>query len=246
MRIALLADVHANLEALTACLADAAARSAERYVFLGDIVGYGADPVACVTRVREAVALGAIVVRGNHDEAVGASNFKLNMDAGTAIEWTRSRLSAEQRAWLAGLPLSVSESDCLYVHASAKDAVTFPYVQSLADALASLGATTAALTFAGHVHVPALYNVAVTGKVACFIPQSNVAIPLSSRRRWLAILGAVGQPRDGDPSAAYCMFDTEAREITYVRVAYDVEAAAAKIRAAGLPESLWKRLAAGQ
>lgn len=246
MRMALLSDIHGNLEALTACLADAEARSAERLVFLGDIVGYGADPVACLDRVREAAAGGALVVRGNHDEAVGVSSFKLNDAAQISVEWTRSRLSAEQRAYLASVPLSIVEDERLYVHASARDAAAFPYVESLADAHASLDATTAAITFAGHVHVPALYNLAVTGKISKFVPANDAAIPLSARRRWLAILGAVGQPRDGNPSAAYCLYDTAAREISFIRVPYDVDTAAAKIRAAGLPDSLWKRLAGGR
>ena len=245
MRIALLSDIHANLEALTACMADAVARNATRYVFLGDIVGYGADPVACVEIVRAAAERGALVVRGNHDEAVATSSFKLNESAQIAIEWTQTQLRADHIRYLAGLPLMVAEGSCLYVHASAANPAKFPYVQSLGDAHASLLATTASMTFAGHVHVPALYNLAVTGKTAGFIPLTDVAIPMSSRRRWLAILGAVGQPRDGNPSAGYGLFDTATAEITFARVPYDVEKAAAKIRAAGLPENLWKRLASG-
>jgi diadenosine tetraphosphatase ApaH/serine/threonine PP2A family protein phosphatase len=245
MRIALFADIHANLEALSACLADAGRRGADRHVFLGDIVGYGADPVACVTRVREAAERGAIVVRGNHDEAVVASGFKLNPIARLAVDWTRTVLPDDMRNYLSGLPLTVVENDRLYVHASAVDPGQFPYVHGLAEAHASLTATTHRITFAGHVHAPALYNVAVTGKVAGFIPLSNVAVPLSERRRWLAVLGAVGQPRDRNPAAAYGLFDTSTAEITYVRVPYDCEAAAAKIRAAGLPENLWKRLLTG-
>ena len=126
---------------------------------------------------------GAIVVRGNHDEAVGTTAFKLNQDAHTSIAWTRTQLSAEQRTYLAGLPLSVADSDCLYVHASASKPATFPYVHGLAEAHASLAATKAAITFAGHVHTPALYNLSMTGKTGGFIPQSHVAIPLSSRSR---------------------------------------------------------------
>ncbi len=246
MRIALLSDIHGNLEALTACMADASARGTDRYVFLGDIVGYGADPIACVERVRAAAARGAVVVRGNHDEAVINSRFRLNGAAEVAIQWTRSVLSADDRAYLATLPLSVLEEERLYVHASAAEPARFPYVHGLAEAMASLSATTAALTFAGHVHVPALYNQAATGKTTGFIPHDNVAVPMSARRRWLAILGAVGQPRDGNAAAAYCVLDTASQELTYVRVPYDVDKAAAKIRAAGLPQSLSKRLGIGR
>jgi diadenosine tetraphosphatase ApaH/serine/threonine PP2A family protein phosphatase len=249
MRIALLSDIHGNLEALMACLADANARKADRYVFLGDIVGYGADPVACLDHVREVALRGAIVVRGNHDEAVVKTDFRLNRSAQLAVDWTRSRLSADQSQYLASLPLTAMdaaiEGGCLYVHASAAMPARFPYVQTVENAQASFAATTAAITFAGHVHVPALYHQSATGKSAGFTPVSNVATPLSLRRRWLAILGAVGQPRDGNPAAAYAMFDTATSEITNVRVAYDIDRAAAKIRSAGLPDSLWKRLSDG-
>jgi diadenosine tetraphosphatase ApaH/serine/threonine PP2A family protein phosphatase len=249
MRIALLSDIHGNLEALTACLADASARKADRYVFLGDIVGYGADPIACLDHVRDAAARGAIVVRGNHDEAVVSTDFRLNQSARLAVDWTRARLSADHIRYLAGLPLTATdaaiEGGGLYVHASAATPARFPYVQRVEDAQASFAATPAAITVAGHVHVPALYHQTVTGTCAGFTPISNVATPLSSRRRWLAILGAVGQPRDGIPAAAYAVFDTATTAITYARVAYDIERAAAKIRSAGLPDSLWKRLSFG-
>ena len=96
------------------------------------------------------------------------------------------------------------------------------------------------------MHDPALYHIAVTGKVMGFIPIAGTPIPLSSQRRWLAVMGSVGQPRDGNPAAAYAILDTQRNEITFVRVPYDIERAAAKIRAAGLPETLWKRLSVGR
>ena len=251
MRIAFLADIHANLEALTACLDDARARKADQIVFLGDVVGYGADPAACIDAVRAACAKGALAVRGNHDEAVvGATRFRLNEVAGAAVRWTRSVLGAEDKQFLADLAMTIDDGDRLYVHASARNSTAYPYIHDLLEASASLTATKAQTTFVGHVHDPALYHIAVTGKVMRFIPVAETPIPLSLQRRWLAVMGAVGQPRDGNPAAAYAILDTgldtATSEITYLRVPYDVDRAAGKIRAAGLPDILWKRLSMGR
>lgn len=246
MRIAFLADIHANLEALTACLADVAKQNIDRIVFLGDVVGYGADPKACLDLVREKCATGAVVVRGNHDEAMGETTFRASDTAAKALEWTRSRLSAEDRNWVAHLPMEINEGNLLFVHASAARPAAFAYVHGLRDAGESLTATKAFITFVGHVHEPALYHISATGKVMGFIPIVNTGIPLSPQRRWLAVMGAVGQPRDGNPAAAYGILDTKSNEIFYNRVPYDIEGAAAKIRAAGLPDILWQRLSAGR
>ncbi|HRK18063.1 MAG TPA: metallophosphoesterase family protein [Hyphomicrobiaceae bacterium] len=246
MRIAFLADIHANLEAFEACLADISRRSVDRYVFLGDIVGYGADPGRCVDIVREYCEHGAIALMGNHDEAAsGASRFSLNSVAGAALDWTRGVLTPDQSAFLATLPMKVVDERSLYVHASAADSHQFPYIHSLREAGESLQATSQALTVVGHVHEPALYHISATGKVMGFIPIAGTPIPLSSQRRWLAVMGAVGQPRDRNPAAAYGIFDTGTTEVTYVRVPYDIEKTQRKIRAAGLPDILWKRLASG-
>jgi diadenosine tetraphosphatase ApaH/serine/threonine PP2A family protein phosphatase len=246
MRIAFLADIHANLEALQACLADARGRAIDRYLYLGDIVGYGADPGACVDIVMAACGQGGGALMGNHDQAVIKSEFKLNASAQAAITWTQSQLNPTQKTFLSELPLTINDGERLYVHASAQSPAAFHYIQSLREASDSLIATPAKLTVCGHVHDPALYHIAVTGKVMGFIPISGTPIPLSSQRRWLAVMGSVGQPRDGNPAAAYGILDTTAGEVTYVRVPYDIDGAAAKIRAAGLPENLWKRLSAGR
>ena len=247
MRIAFLADIHANLEALKACLADIERQKVDKLVFLGDIVGYGADPGPCVDAVRAYCEKGAVALIGNHDEAAsGDTQFKMSSVAGAAISWTRAALSAEQIAFLKALPLKITDEKRLYVHASAADSAAFPYIHSLREAGESLQATPAVLTVVGHVHDPALYHISATGKVMGFIPIAFTPIPLSSQRRWLAVMGAVGQPRDGNPAATYGIFDTAVQEITFVRVPYDVETAQGKIRAAGLPDMLWKRLAAGR
>lgn len=247
VRIALLSDIHANLEALEACLEHAAevARAA-RLVFLGDLVGYGADPGAVVERVRSLVeGQGALCVMGNHDEAAvrGPANF--TADAGAAIRWTAGQLSGEQKAFLAALPMEVQEEDRLYLHADAANPAAWIYVLSADDARRSLEATRSRLTFCGHTHVPALFGLTATGKLAGHRPPANTAMPLLPPRQWLAVIGAVGQPRDGSPAACYGLLDTDASELSWMRVPYDVAEAARKIRAAGLPDRLAARLAIG-
>ncbi len=246
MRIAFLADIHANLEALRACLAHAGEQGVDRWAYLGDIVGYGADPAACLDIVREACEKGAIALKGNHDEAVNVTRFRLNDAALAAIQWTQSVLSTDDKVFLDRLPMSITEGSRLYVHASASKPDSWPYIVGLDQAVDSLRATEAHLTVCGHVHTPALYNLAVTGKIMSHVPVSGTAIPLLSQRRWLAVMGAVGQPRDGNPAAAYGILDTHNNTLTYLRVPYDIDAAAAKIRKAGLPEVLWRRLSLGR
>jgi diadenosine tetraphosphatase ApaH/serine/threonine PP2A family protein phosphatase len=246
MLIALFSDIHANREALTACLAHAKASGAEHLVFLGDLVGYSADPVWVVETVAELCAKGAVCVLGNHDAAVLKPDTHMNMTAATAINWTRGELQSAHKDFLAGLELSLREDDRLYVHASPKNPASWPYVASAEDAAIALSATTARIAFCGHLHQQALFGVTATGKLASFNPKTASPVPLLKPRRWLVRLGAVGQPRDHDPSAAYCLFDTQTSEVRFIRVPYDVESAMAKIRAAGLPENLALRLAEGR
>jgi predicted phosphodiesterase len=218
MLIALLADIHGNREALTACLADAQRAGADRYVFLGDLVGYGADPAWVVDRAAEMVAAGAVAVLGNHDAAVFNPSETMN---------------------------TVDESGRLFVHASASAPDTWIYVLGPREAFQSFRATHHRLTFCGHTHFPALFNESIRTLPQHHVPADGKPIPLLGQRRWLAVLGAVGQPRDNNPAACYGLFDDERSRLTYVRVPYDVELAARKIRRAGLPESLASRLTMG-
>ncbi len=246
MRLALFADIHANRQAFAACLDAARANGAERFICLGDYVGYGADPEWTVETVMGLVEQGALAVRGNHDTALGSSAESMNAEAQAAIEWTRGRLSAPERKFLSELPLTRQEDDRLYVHSDASQPAKWRYIRSTADAGRSLIATDAHITFCGHIHRPALYSMSVTGKMTSFVPISGVKVQLLSGRRWLAVLGSVGQPRDGEAAACFAMFDTVCRELTYCRVPYDVDAAAARIRENGLPPSLADRLFVGR
>jgi diadenosine tetraphosphatase ApaH/serine/threonine PP2A family protein phosphatase len=244
--LALFADVHANRQAFAACLDAARTRGAERFILLGDFVGYGADPEWSVDTVMRLVDEGAIAVRGNHDNAIGAPSETMNEVAQAAIDWTRGRLSTAQRVFLAGLPLVKDESDRLYVHSEASSPARWRYVQSTADAARSIVATDAHVTFCGHIHRPALYSMSATAKMTSFVPTSGVGVQLLKGRRWLAVLGSVGQPRDGNPAACFATYDTETREIAYCRVPYDVETAANRIKANGLPLWLADRLSQGR
>jgi diadenosine tetraphosphatase ApaH/serine/threonine PP2A family protein phosphatase len=246
VRLAVFADIHANRQAFSACLDFARAHGAERIVCLGDVVGYGADPEWAVDTVMALVEDGAIAVIGNHDHAISTPSESMNAAAQAAIEWTRGRLSAPQRRFLAELPLTRHEDDRLYVHSEASSPSQWRYVRSTSDAARSIEATDAHVTFCGHIHSPALYSMSSAAKMTSFIPRSDMPVRLLGGRRWLAVLGSVGQPRDGNPAAAFAMLDTTSREITYCRVPYDVEAAADRIRANGLPHWLADRLLVGK
>jgi diadenosine tetraphosphatase ApaH/serine/threonine PP2A family protein phosphatase len=244
--LAIFADIHANRQAFAACLEVARVRGAERMIFLGDYVGYGADPEWTLETVMGMVECGAVAVLGNHDEAVSSPTITFNAEAQAAIEWTRGRLGVEQRRFLSELPLALQDDDRLYVHSEASNPASWRYVQSTADAARSLMATPLHVTFCGHIHSPALYSMSAAGKMMSFVPTSGVAVQLLPGRRWLAVLGAVGQPRDGNPAASFAMLDTGSREITWCRVPYDVETAARRIRENGLPLWLADRLLIGR
>ncbi len=242
--LALLSDIHANLPALEACLARVTALGATRIAILGDLVGYNADARAVVSRIMALAAEGAIVIKGNHDEAVETTASYMNDSAQAAIDWARSELSAEQRRFLAELPLMHREDDLCLVHSTVESPTHWDYVDCPSAAERSMSAAGVAYTFVGHVHDPHLYGM-VNGRALPFRPTPGVAIPVPRHRRWLAITGSAGQPRDRNPAAACCLFDQARGQLTFLRVPYDVSAAAANIRKAGLPEGLAYRLERG-
>ena len=247
MRTALIADVHSNLEALEACLAHARREGVDRIAFLGDLVGYGADPLACIEIVAGLVHEGALAVRGNHDEAcLGGVPSEMHFIARDAICWTRDRLGPAERTFIAGLPLTVDAGDRLYVHASAERPHDWIYITGAQEAGEALAATDARLVFVGHVHHPLLYFTTPAGAPRLFEPMPGVPLPLSDFRRWLVIVGSAGQPRDGNPAACYAVHDEDAGTLTHYRVPYAAEVAARKILDAGLPEKLAWRLLSGE
>lgn len=245
MRTAFFSDIHANREAFAACLADVRSRGFDQMVFLGDYVGYGADPEWCVDQVMMECSKGAIAILGNHDAAVANVRDQMNSNAAITLTWTRGQLGQDQRDFLAGLPMEEKRGTHLYVHSDASAPTKWNYVMDTSEASKSLTGTTSWLTCVGHVHRPAIYAIATTGKLTHFVPVTNIGVPLLPQRRWLAVIGSVGQPRDGNPAAAYSIYDKSTGELTCIRVPYDVDAAADKIRKAGLPEALARRLKSG-
>jgi len=245
MIIALLSDVHGNLEALEACLKHASASGSARYAFLGDLVGYGADPQKVVEIVTRYASEGALVVRGNHDEAMVKTPRYMNESLRATIDWTRKVLSREAKDFLASLPLTVREDEMCFVHASAASPERWDYIDSPSAAQRCIDAAQTAFTFCGHVHDQELYFRGAFGKAGFFHPVAATPIPVGRHRRWLAIVGSTGQPRDNNPAAAYAQFDTEQERITFHRVPYDHLGAAQKIRDAGLPLSIAYRVEKG-
>ncbi len=243
---ALFADVHSNLEALNACLTHAKSLGAERFAFLGDLVGYGADPVAVLDIIEQYAIGGAVVVLGNHDAAaMGRGIEALNPSAQAAIAWTQTQLAGKQKTFLSRLPLTVRDDDMLFVHASAVSPERWTYVTGAIQAEESILAANASYVFCGHVHEPSLYYVGAAGRLMPFRPVAGSPIPAARHRQWLAIVGSTGQPRDGNNRACYALFDAARERITFFRVAYDHATTARKIRAAGLPERLALRLERG-
>jgi predicted phosphodiesterase len=251
LRVLVISDIHSNVEALEACLS-AAARY-DTVVNLGDIVGYGANPNEAVQRARE---LGGYVVRGNHDKAASGlmdlSDF--NPMAGMAALWTRNQLTPENLAWLRQLPqgpIRVAElPDTQFVHGSPID--EDEYVVTPDDAVASLLEMPVTLTFFGHSHVQGAFS-SQTGEQGALRPvyasvgrAEAVVWILDEGTHYLINPGSVGQPRDGDWRAAFAIFDSEAKTVSFNRVPYDLKTAQDRIRAANLPPRLATRLAMGR
>lgn len=245
MLLGILSDVHANEPALTACLAALDRLGVDRLVFLGDIVGYGPDPEAVTQRVAGLVGAGAICIKGNHDAAAIGARTSMNDVAAAAIAWTQPRLSENSRSFLAGLPMTATLDDVLFVHADASNPESWNYVIDTATAMQSLLAVKQRVTICGHVHRPQVYCLTATAKVIAHTPVTDTAVPLSPQRQWLAVAGAVGQPRDGNPAASFLTYDTARRELVFCRASYDYEATAQRVRDAGLPERLADRLISG-
>ncbi len=240
MRYVILSDIHANHEALTAVLERAKDLEVDRYICLGDIVGYGASPEAAVELVRE---LDPIVVLGNHDSAVlnEKEAFAFNLQARDAVSWTRSHLSEESRAYLGTLPLVRRVDSVFCVHASPLRPGKWTYLLNAAATVNQFSAFTEQLCLVGHSHCPLIVKMTEYGPTELRGPTEWLA----SDARYIINIGSVGQPRDGDPRAAFGLLDSDDGVITVLRVEYDVAAARERIISAGLPAILGDRLLDG-
>jgi diadenosine tetraphosphatase ApaH/serine/threonine PP2A family protein phosphatase len=240
VRYAILSDIHGNLEALRAVLQDCAGR-VDAVLCLGDTVGYGADPLACVELIAERAQ---VIVGGNHEHAV-AGRLGLgwfNRYARAAAEWTREHLDEDHRAYLGALPLVSEVEDATLVHASPAQPEEWDYLVTAEDGFAAFPHFATRWCFVGHSHVPGAWSLGSSG------PEHHPGAGLLRcvrGRRYLVNVGSVGQPRDRDPRAAYAVWDVEAGRTEIRRVAYDVATARRKIMEAGLPRLLADRLTAG-
>ena len=240
MRFALFGDIHANLEALEAVLEDAANQGCTDYVCMGDLVGYNADPAACLEIVR---TQNWPVVKGNHDEDASEDHplEKMNPVAAEALEWTRKQLSDEQRAWLRHIRMVRQVENFTVVHSTLDQPQSWTYVTNKFEAMSNFSYQFTNLCFHGHTHVPRIF---IREDRVMEIEETSVII--NPKFKYFINTGSVGQPRDGDWRACYAIYDVPTSTVSFRRVEYDLLTTQQKIRAAGLPEILAERLAAGR
>lgn len=241
MRTAIFADIHGNLEAFEAVLAALAPERVDAFLCAGDIVGYGADPSACIKKVQET---GCTCVAGNHDGVAGGKEGLefFNPWARAALLWTQTHLSPEEKNFLGQLPLVFEKGELALVHGTLHDPQKFYYLDSLPDAAATFRVMSRSLCFVAHNHIPAIIVQNEEGQI-------QYAVGYSAQRRegcrYIINVGSVGQPRDGRPEAAYCLYDDSTDTIEIRRAEYPVKTAQEKISKAGLPSALANRLAIG-
>lgn len=242
MTVALISDIHGNLEALESVLEDIDGRGVSAVYCLGDVVGYGPDPAPCLHRVAEHCD---IMLKGNHEQYAvdGIPEKQLSEMAQVSALWTREQLGDSERAIIDRFEVSRQLADILLVHASPFEPESWHYVLDEREAERAFESTDCDLCFFGHTHLPTTFAQIGDGSVRArighdFDPEPDI--------RYLINVGAVGQPRDRDPRACYVTFDTEQRAVQYHRVDYDIDATQGKMRRADLPGLLVDRLKVGQ
>jgi predicted phosphodiesterase len=243
MKYGILGDIHSNLSALRAVLEKMDEAGVDTLISVGDVVGYGAAPSACIELLRER---GAVVVKGNHDAACvnELDERTFNPYARAAVAWTRTVLSADEKRWLKGLPLVATLEHCQVAHGTLHRPELFDYILSLSDADPSLDEMTRPVCFVGHSHIPLT--------VMRFVEEPDrsaytcdAEIDLASTCKALINVGSVGQPRDENPETAYALYDSDEQHASILRIPYDIEVEVARILAAGLPQVLGERLRLG-
>jgi diadenosine tetraphosphatase ApaH/serine/threonine PP2A family protein phosphatase len=244
VRYAVISDVHGNLEALEAVLADVDRARPDAVVCLGDTVGYGPDPNECASRIH---GLGGPVLAGNHDLAaagtLGVGDF--SPMARLAIEWTIGVVSSDTRRWLASLPERLETPHFLGVHGSPRDPIE-EYILDLPTSLAIFSEHPFSLCLVGHSHVPGAFVLKADGTVSARELPVGKPLPLVPSSRYIVNVGSVGQPRDGDPRAGYVLLDADAATATLRRLPYTIAATQEKMAARGLPIQLAQRLSVGR
>lgn len=240
MRHAILGDIHANIHALEAVVEDARGQGCTSFHSLGDIVGYNARPAECVDLMKE---LGGICVLGNHDEAASGEGSldALSETAASSLLWTRGMLGSDRKAWLSSLRPVRNLRGITLVHATLDTPLSWGYVRTPDQAELSMACQGTPLCFIGHTHIPRVYAKGI-GEIH---PPWEEGWSVPSGQKFLVNAGSVGQSRDGDPRAAYILFDEGEGCLFLRRVEYDVASAVADVRAAGLSERIAKRLITG-
>lgn len=243
MRVALLSDVHANLAALEAVLSDANAERVEAIWNVGDVVGYGPNPDQVIELM---VTEGARCVAGNHDAAVAGliSLEDFNPRAAAAARWTIEHTTPASREYLTALPQVEKQGSYTLVHGTLRDPI-WEYLTTFDAARAHFAAQETPYSVVGHTHLPLVVREVSPGRVEAFTPESGTVVEIGEERLCINP-GGVGQPRDGDPRAAYAVLDTDAATVSFHRVAYDIATTQERMRAAGLPEALAVRLEFGR
>lgn len=248
MRYLVLTDIHGNIDALEAVLADAG--DVDAHLLLGDVVGYGAGPNEVIARIRELAP--AAMIRGNHDKVIAGLEIpeSFNPAALQSAAWTAEALTPDHREWLAGLPQGPAIVDDVIEICHGMPHDEDEYLFTPRDASRAMDAARRPVCLFGHTHVPACYVQSLDDPDLLLVEDTGqgrpVVLSLDERRRFVINPGAVGQPRDGDPRAAYAVYDHDARTLALARIEYDVELAQRRIRDAGLPDILARRLAVGR
>ena len=242
---ALISDIHSNIDALDAVLADIAQWPCRGILCLGDIVGYGPEPAACVQRVMDACAVSVI---GNHEAMLFlADQFppeELGTSVGDPIALAFKQVSGDQMKWLRGLPITADLDPMMLSHAALNDIGNFHYIHDAGEAKAHFGAQSTFISFQGHTHVPVIWE-EKGGKISCFEPVDK-PVRLDEGNRYAINVGSVGQPRDDDRRAGYALYDYQDRLLLHRRVEYDIARAQARFKKAKLPARNASRLMKGQ
>lgn len=243
MRVAVLSDIHANQEALEAVIKHTWLKNVDRYVCLGDVVGYGASPNECINRLICLPELSCVL--GNHDAAVLDLPVNMKKDARRVINWTKRKITKGGLWFLGEMKEVVRWDDILFCHSNPYRPQNWYYVVEKSYISSSFARSKEKILFVGHTHVP----VAITRKnffcVYIRATEHSMVVPAAEINRQIFNGGSIGQPRDGDPRASYLIYDTEKQQVEFYRVVYDFERAGEKILSAGLPEIYAKRLISG-
>ena len=252
MRVALFSDLHANLAAFESCLTHARDQGFDQIFLLGDLVGYGPSPIEVIRLCQDLEQSGAIILRGNHDEVASVSQAEMQQGGAQAFvaNWTFDQLDQNAQGWLQNLPYVHLMSDISFVHGTMDNPSAWHYATEHSHVVRSLDAAQelagTRIVCCGHVHEQKLFYQGRGRQFMPFKPVPGVPVKMSPPRRWLATIGSVGQPRDGDPRASYAIVDSSSKTIIFFRVSYDIGHTVQLIHKKGLPPELARRLESGR